>query len=72
MPSDHWYDEVFRAMPDLVCRLLPGLVAEPQQESTYIFRPVTLKKVALHIDGLLWRAGRDLGGSAGSCPPTRS
>ncbi len=41
-------------MPDLVCRLLPGLVGEPEQESTYIFRPVALKKVAHHPDGVLW------------------
>ena len=27
LPSDHWYSEVFRAMPDLVCHLLPGLAA---------------------------------------------
>jgi len=25
LPSDHWYSEVFRAMPDLVFHLLPGL-----------------------------------------------
>jgi predicted transposase YdaD len=54
LPSDHWYSEVFRAMPDLVCRLLPGLVGEPEQESNYIFRPVALKKVAHHPDGVLW------------------
>ena len=41
-------------MPDLVCRLLPGLVGEPEQESNYIFRPVALKKVAHHPDGVLW------------------
>jgi predicted transposase YdaD len=54
LPSDHWYSEVFRAMPDLVCRLLPGLVGEPEQKSNYIFRPVALKKVAHHPDGVLW------------------
>jgi predicted transposase YdaD len=54
LPSDHWYSEVFRAMPDLVCRLLPGLVGEPEQESNYIFRPVALKKVAHYPDGVLW------------------
>jgi hypothetical protein len=27
LPSDHWYYEVFRVMPDLVFRLLPGLAA---------------------------------------------
>ena len=41
-------------MPDLVCRLLPGLVGEPEQESNYIFRPVALKKVAHYPDGVLW------------------
>ena len=45
---------MFRAMPDLVCRLLPGLVGEPEQESNYIFRPVALKKVAHYPDGVLW------------------
>ena len=85
MPSDHWYSEVFRALPDLVCHLLPGLAAsagdtsiaaaanatadslpsssprsssEPETaaepETTYIFRPVALKKVAHHPDGVLW------------------
>jgi hypothetical protein len=65
-------------MPDLVCRLLPGLAAaepgdshnpaathtsfssgsdpgtEPERETAYIFRPVALKKVAHHPDGVLW------------------
>ncbi|WP_411875103.1 DUF2887 domain-containing protein [Vulcanococcus limneticus] len=52
-------------MPDLVCHLLPGLVAadpssstgpeaEPARETAYIFRPVALKKVAHHPDGVLW------------------
>ena len=58
MPSDHWYSEVFRALPDLVCRLLPGLVAaEPgpmDTETAYSFRAVALKKVAHHPDGVLW------------------
>ena len=79
MPSDHWYSEVFRALPDLVCHLLPGLAAsagdtaipanatadslpssssqletEAEPETTYIFRPVALKKVAHHPDGVLW------------------
>ncbi len=92
MPSDHWYSEVFRALPDLVCHLLPGLTAsagdaanaanaanatadslpsstsrstssssprsEPETkaepETTYIFRPVALKKVTHHPDGVLW------------------
>ncbi len=58
MPSDHWYSEVFRALPDLVCRLLPGLAAaEPgpmDTETAYSFRAVVLKKVAHHPDGVLW------------------
>ena len=52
-------------MPDLVCNLLPGLVAadsssssgpepEPPRETAYIFRPVALKKVAHYPDGVLW------------------
>jgi predicted transposase YdaD len=52
-------------MPDLVCHLLPGLAAadfssitgpeaEPARETSYIFRPVALKKVAHHPDGVLW------------------
>jgi len=58
--SDHWYSEVFRAMPDLVCRLLPGLAGtgpgdtDAETEPAYIFRPVALKKVAHHPDGVLW------------------
>ncbi len=58
LPSDHWYSEVFRALPDLVCRLLPGLAAaEPSPmdtETAYNFRAVALKKVAHHPDGVLW------------------
>jgi predicted transposase YdaD len=65
LPSDHWYSEVFRAMPDLVCHLLPGLAAadsssssgpepEPARETAYISRPVALKKVAHYPDGVLW------------------
>ena len=87
LPSDHWYFEVFRALPDLVCHLLPGLAAsagdtgsaanatgdslpcsstrssssscsepetEAEPETTYIFRPVALKKVTHHPDGVLW------------------
>jgi predicted transposase YdaD len=58
LQSDHWYAEVFRALPDLVCRLLPGLAtAEPgdtDTETAYSFRPVTLKKVTHHPDGVLW------------------
>ena len=58
LPSDHWYSEVFRALPDLVCRLLPGLIAaEPgpmDTETAYSFRPVALKKVVHHPDGVLW------------------
>jgi hypothetical protein len=52
-------------MPDLVCHLLHGLAAagfssgtgpeaEPERETAYIFRPVALKKVAHHPDGVLW------------------
>jgi hypothetical protein len=52
-------------MPDLVCHLLPGLAAadfssstgpeaELARETAYIFRPVALKKVAHHPDGVLW------------------
>jgi predicted transposase YdaD len=52
-------------MPDFVCHLLPGLAAagfssgngpeaEPELETAYIFRPVALKKVAHHPDGVLW------------------
>jgi predicted transposase YdaD len=105
LPSDHWYSEVFRALPDLVCQLLPGLAAsgagdtaiganptadslpssstllssrssssssssstskpEPEAEpgTTYIFRPVALKKVTHHPDGVLWPR-RHPGGSA--------
>jgi predicted transposase YdaD len=58
LPSDHWYSEVFRALPDLVCRLLPGLAgSEPSPmdtETAYNFRAVALKKVAHHPDGVLW------------------
>ncbi len=58
LPSDHWYSEVFRALPDLVCRLLPGLASsEPgpmDTETAYSFRAVALKKVAHHPDGVLW------------------
>ena len=56
-------------MPDLVCRLLPGLgdadfsssskpetepEPEPERETAYLFRPVALKKVAHDPDGVLW------------------
>ena len=58
LPSDHWYSEVFRALPDLVCRLLPGLAAagpgDTDTATAYAFRPITLKKVAHHPDGVLW------------------
>jgi predicted transposase YdaD len=69
-------------MPDLVCRLLPGLAAagpretnrpaaagsepetetEPERNTTYKYRPVALKKVAHHPDGVLW-ARQHPGGS---------
>ena len=49
---------MFRALPDLVCRLLPGLAgSEPSPidtETAYNFRAVALKKVAHHPDGVLW------------------
>jgi len=58
LPSDHWYAEVFRALPDLVRQLLPGLAAagpgDGNSETAYSFRAVTLKKVAHHPDGVLW------------------
>jgi predicted transposase YdaD len=62
LQSDHWYSEVFRALPDLVCQLLPGLAAtgaantetETETETAYSFRPISLKKVAHHPDGVLW------------------
>ncbi len=60
MQSDHWYSEVFRALPDLVCQLLPGLAAtgaantDTETDTAYSFRPITLKKVAHHPDGVLW------------------
>jgi predicted transposase YdaD len=62
LQSDHWYSEVFRALPDLVCQLLPGLAAtgaantdtETETETAYAFRPITLKKVTHHPDGVLW------------------
>jgi predicted transposase YdaD len=61
-------------MPDLVCHLLPGLAAagpssstgpeaEPERQTAYIFRPVALKKVAHHPDGVLWPRQQP-GGSA--------
>ena len=58
LQSDHWYSEVFRALPDLVCQLLPGLAAagpgDTDTETAYAFRPITLKKVTHHPDGVLW------------------
>ena len=68
MPSDHWYSEVFRAIPDLVCQLLPGLpaAASGDTDTAYIFRPVALKKVAHHPDGVLWP--RHLTGSSEALP----
>jgi predicted transposase YdaD len=64
VPSDHWYAEVFRALPDLVRHLLPGLTPAPRDsETAYIFRPVALKKVAHHPDGVLWPR-QPSGGSA--------
>jgi predicted transposase YdaD len=62
-------------MPDLVCHLLPGLAAadpnsstgpeaEPERETAYIFRPVALKKVAHHPDGVLWPRQHPTGSEA--------
>jgi predicted transposase YdaD len=65
--SDHWYAEVFRALPDLVRHLLPRLAPAPREsEPTYIFRPVALKKVAHHPDGVLWP--RDHPGGSEAAP----
>jgi predicted transposase YdaD len=67
VPSDHWYAEVFRALPDLVRHLLPGLAPAPREsEPTYMFRPVALKKVAHHPDGVLWP--RDHPGGSEAAP----
>ena len=65
MHSDHWFAEVFQALPDLVRHLLPGLPAAQSgdSETDYIFRPVALKKVAHHPDGVLWPRQHS-GGSA--------
>ena len=56
--SDHWYSEVFLTLPDLVCQLLPGLAAaEPGDTDTdtaYASRPITIKRVTPHPDGVLW------------------
>ncbi|MFM1798218.1 MAG: hypothetical protein RLZZ117_496, partial [Cyanobacteriota bacterium] len=40
--SDHWFHDLFRAMPDLVRHLLPELTAEVELpgESAYTFRPL--------------------------------
>jgi predicted transposase YdaD len=70
LPSDHWYAEVFRALPDLVRQLLPGLAAtgagatNTDAATAYTFRPITLKKVAHHPDGVLWPRQHP-GGSTG-------
>jgi hypothetical protein len=55
-------------MPDLVCQLLPGLsaAATGNTDTAYIFRPVALKKVAHHPDGVLWP--RNLPGSSEALP----
>ena len=67
VPSDHWVAEVFRALPDLVRHLLPGLAPAPREgETTYVFRPVALKKVAHHPDGVLWP--RDQPGGSEAAP----
>ena len=57
MQSDHWFYEVFRALPDLGRCLLPDLPAfglEAASESKYTFRPVVLKKTAHSPDAVLW------------------
>lgn len=69
MQSDHWFHEVFRVLPDLPRQLIPDLASpaaasqaqdsslpsDPASEdSAYIFRPVALKSVAHHPDGVLW------------------
>ena len=49
---------MFRALPDLVLQLLPGLAAGGEgamnTEPAYAFRPITLKKVAHLLVGVLW------------------
>jgi hypothetical protein len=70
LQSDHWYSEVFRALPDLVCQLLPGLAAtgaantDTETEAAYSFRPISLKKVAHHPDGVLWPRQHPAGSAA--------
>lgn len=69
MKSDHWFHEVFRVLPDLPRQLIPDLAAAAatsqaqdfnrppapvSEDSAYIFRPVALKSVAHHPDGVLW------------------
>ena len=59
MQSDHWYHELFKAMPDLVRCLLTDQVADcgmPKEDesTTYTFRPVVLKKSAHTPDAVLW------------------
>jgi predicted transposase YdaD len=70
MQSDHWFHDLFRAMPDLVRHLLPELAApspiarpEGTDDSVYTFRPVVLKKQAHSPDGVLWPR-EHAGGSA--------
>jgi predicted transposase YdaD len=54
MQSDHWFHDLFKAMPDLVRHLLPELAADRPAESAYTFRPLVLKKQAHSPDGVLW------------------
>jgi predicted transposase YdaD len=65
MKSDHWFHDLFRAMPDLVRHLLPELAAEADRPagSAYTFRPLVLKKQAHSPDGVLWPRDHP-GGSA--------
>jgi predicted transposase YdaD len=63
MQSDHWFHDLFKAMPDLVRHLLPELAADRPAESAYTFRPLVLKKQAHSPDGVLWPCDHP-GGSA--------
>ncbi len=54
MKSDHWFHDLFKAMPDLVRHLLPELAADRPAASAYTFRPLVLKKQAHSPDGVLW------------------
>ena len=64
MKSDHWFHDLFKAMPDLVRHLLPELAADRPAASAYTFRPVVLKKQAHSPDGVLWPREHPGGSSA--------